>query len=666
MKSVLFVCPHSLANFFSGFFFPSTFGFRPSFGFRFSDFGFCLALVWLFLVPSASAQPSMTISNFSIVPAWYDAPHEQQMRSLLKGADARLLPGERYLVNKAQLRTFLEDGQGQMTVETPQCIYDRRQSLISSPEHLRVGAADGKFSIEGDGFLWRQSGRAGLTISNRVHTTIQPDLLEPQNAPARPSGAAPGRPGIEIFSDEFNYDSGSGLGIYRGHVRVAGTNLALSAGVLTVKVPAGEPGGGLAGASSAGNRVKLQSITAEQNVVVDYDSGLAQGRTHATGQKAIYLAETGLLELSGQPAWRSGQREGSADEIILDRTNKIFVARGKGWLRMPIQNAGHTAFLGAQEARPVHAAPSTNQFLDIHCDNYELRTNLAVFKKDVRAIEKVDDQPRGSISCGSLNVTFSGTNQLQRMVAEENVMISQQADRSFSGQKAVYSAANGLLELTGKPQWHVGEREGRGDRILVDAQREMMLVRSNAFMQMPAREFGESALGGTAVTNVPAMRAKADTNQTAQIYCAEYSVRPTNAVFYGGVYFTHPQMNLACERLEAQTPEAGAKISNIRADRAVTFDVVDERGQKYHGKGDRAVYTCNVTGNATNQLLHLTGLPATLDALSATGRQAFENNAFTLDLVTGKVLALGNYVLSGTAPAADTNMFRLPKSPLKK
>lgn len=54
----------------------------------------------------------------------------------------------------------------------PECIYDTFKSAANSPGHLQVWTGDGRFRVEGDGFLWRQS-ESFLTISNNVRTVIE-------------------------------------------------------------------------------------------------------------------------------------------------------------------------------------------------------------------------------------------------------------------------------------------------------------------------------------------------------------------------------------------------------------------------------------------------------------------------------------------------------------
>jgi hypothetical protein len=64
--------------------------------------------------------------------------------------------------------------------------------------------ADGKFSIEGEGFLYRQT-NSTLLVSNRVHTIVHPELLGPHSATTRTNTPPEAAPGIDIFSDQFEY-----------------------------------------------------------------------------------------------------------------------------------------------------------------------------------------------------------------------------------------------------------------------------------------------------------------------------------------------------------------------------------------------------------------------------------------------------------------------------
>ena len=175
-----------------------------------------------------------------------------------------------------------------------------------------------------------------------------------------------------------------------------------------------------------------------------------------------------MVQVNGQPTWRSEQREGGGEELLIDRTNKIFRANGSAWLRMPGQSVGASGFLPGNRSAATNS-PATNRVVEIRSDQYEFRTNFGIFQKDVRLTERSGEEPQGRMTCGQMIVTFAGTNELQRMLAENDVAIEQKEVR-FTAAKADYSATHGLLELTGKPACEAGPRQGTGDIILLRAQ----------------------------------------------------------------------------------------------------------------------------------------------------------------------------------------------------
>ena len=195
--------------------------------------------------------------------------------------------------------------------------------------------------------------------------------------------------------------------VYQGNVRATGTNLTATAGRLVILLP--PPEGGKP-SSAFGEQPRLQSLTAEEKVVVDYEE------VHATGDWACYSEDTGLVQLKGQPTWRMGQREGSGDELTFDRTNKVFRSTGHARLQTPASGMGGFTFLSTnlvaasrQSAadvvdtgqprsaetplHPMSPAP-TNEFVEVLCDSYVIQTNLAVFRKDVRVTDRRGGEKR--------------------------------------------------------------------------------------------------------------------------------------------------------------------------------------------------------------------------------------------------------------------------------
>jgi lipopolysaccharide export system protein LptA len=509
---------------------------------------------------------------------------------------------------------------------------------------MHAQSADDKFSIEGEGFLWNQT-NSSLFISNGVHTVVQSELLTApadRQAANKPESASP----LDIFSDKFEYTSTSGKAIYRNHAHVNGTNLDLVGSILTLDLPQAAPG----------KPAELKSILIETNVVLNYTnySGTNATALRATGQHAFYAATTGWLRVTGQPAWTAEGRAGRGDELLLDRTNKIFNANGHAWLELPGQSLG--AGLLTRSNTAPKAPADTNRVVDIFSDSYELRTNWGVFRDNVHVSEKLGELERGKMTCSWMTVSFAGTNELQQLVALTNVVIEQDTNR-FTAGKAVYTGTNSLLELTENPTWHSGPRSGKGNLIRVRTEPDEMYVKGNASVRLPAEELGEPLAPDSGAPNKP--RAKNATRQFADVFCEDYTLRQDSAVFRGGVYASHTNMNWVCESLTVESIPGGKVLT---AEQGVVFDLIDEHGQKIHGTGNKAIYTNSITGSVTNDLLTLFGTPAKHAVLTMTNGTTFDNPLIIFDRTSGKISGPGSeFRITGTNAVANTNLFLSPR-----
>ena len=234
-----------------------------------------------------------------------------------------MVRGGALLSNGVTLRTFTETNTLQIVVRAQECFYDSTNRSVNSAGPLQMQTADGKFSIEGVGFYWQQT-NSSLFISNKVHTLIQAELFQgPATNQNQAAGGADTGP-LTIWSDQFSYNGTNGLGIWREHVRVTGTNLALSSALLTAKVPM--------------EQRRVLSLLAETNVVIDYN-GL-----HGTGARLNYAPDTGLIRLLDHATWTAERREGSGDELIIDHSNQVFQVNGHAWLKLPGQSIGNLDF----------------------------------------------------------------------------------------------------------------------------------------------------------------------------------------------------------------------------------------------------------------------------------------------------------------------------------
>ena len=104
-----------------------------------------------------------------------------QLKSRLTGKKATPLGAERYLITQLRLELFEENGQRQLIIEAPECVYDYRARNASSAGPLKIVLGEGRLSVTGEGFLWQQA-QSSLMISNRVYTRLR-DLPKSKNTP---------------------------------------------------------------------------------------------------------------------------------------------------------------------------------------------------------------------------------------------------------------------------------------------------------------------------------------------------------------------------------------------------------------------------------------------------------------------------------------------------
>jgi hypothetical protein len=129
---------------------------------------------WLFAAaPNGRAQLNgFQHANGFTSTEYYEPPHQQQIKSIMSGAEALPQPGGLLIIKQLKLETFNLDGKLELTILAPECIYDTLNGVANSAGHLQVRTGDGKILTAGDGFLWRQSEQL-LTISNNVCTVIE-------------------------------------------------------------------------------------------------------------------------------------------------------------------------------------------------------------------------------------------------------------------------------------------------------------------------------------------------------------------------------------------------------------------------------------------------------------------------------------------------------------
>jgi hypothetical protein len=103
--------------------------------------------------------------------SYFEPPDDTKVRMRLSGTQASPLPGGLLAVKNLKVETFAKDGKPEALVQAPECVYAPLDGVASSAGKLELQTGDGKFHIEGEGFLWRQN-ESSLTISNRVRTLV--------------------------------------------------------------------------------------------------------------------------------------------------------------------------------------------------------------------------------------------------------------------------------------------------------------------------------------------------------------------------------------------------------------------------------------------------------------------------------------------------------------
>lgn len=578
-----------------------------------------LAVALVFTVQNGFAQRVLEATSLKFAE-YYDPPNQTQIKVLMEGASARPeAGGKRTVFTDARVQSFSVTGQPDLIVKTPECLHDQVLHTISSAGPLYLASGDNRFSIEGRGFLWLQTNSV-LFISNDVHTVIYPDsgIALTNKSQAAAVSLASNR--VEIFSRQFAYSADSGVGHYQEEVQVKGTNFNLSSGELTIVLPH--------------QQRQLQTIEADNNVIFDYEN------IHATAGHMVYGVSNAVATLTEHPAWSSEQREGRADRLVIDRTNKIFRADGKAWLRMPRQTGDD--FLTAGETQKPNAIRLTNEFIEVYSDYHEVRTNVAMFGDRVLVLDKANEMTNGTMKAATMELFFHGTNQLETMKADRDVEIVH-GDKQFAGQNAVYNATNGILELTGHPSWQAGLRTGSGD--VLRASRERLDAIGNATMHLPASELGPPGIKKAAGNKPEPKVAPRAAPLFADVSSERYSLSPEISLFEGGVRIAHPQMDWACETMTVNNKPGAEKHSTLLAQNAVDFTLRNEQNQSVHGMCQRAFYRYDVTPSLTNDIVELTGNP-----VLETTNGIIHNRIIILDHGRNKLLAPGRYAIHGTAP----------------
>jgi len=226
--------------------------------------------------------------------------------------------------------------------------------------------------------------------------------------------------------------------------------------------------------------------------------------------KAVYTSTNGLLELTDQPSWRSGTREGRGERMLIVVPDNEMSVYGSAYMKLPANEAGRT--IGTQPGS------GTNQFAELFSQEYVVRPQVALFEGKVRLAH-----PQINLACDHLAVhSGPGDEKEQQLIAEHSVVFDLlSADgQNVHGtcQKAVYNygvtavRTNDLLELTGNPILETTNGTVRNAVLILDRTQNKLIAPSVEQARLthpdfePSRYRIKGMLGASATNRFPLLK----------------------------------------------------------------------------------------------------------------------------------------------------------------
>ena len=161
-------------------------------------------------------------------------------------------------------------------------------------------------------------------------------------------------------------------------------------------------------------------------------------------------------------------------------------------------------------------------------------------------------------------------------------------------------------------------------------------------------------------TNAPAAKPQPRGPTRIESDSVDFDLTKREATYRGHVHVDDPEMKLNCEWLVADLPQTGGRINHIVAETNVVIDAMDDKGQKMHATGEKAVYVYSVQNGVTNETVTLTGHPELSNAQgTSTGDVIVWDRANNhLNITNPKIVFRQNLngAIAGTnSMAVDTN-----------
>lgn len=467
----------------------------------------------------------------------YPAPNYRQMRYVVTGAEGRPQPDKTILLTGLKLKTFRVNGDLEMTVDAPQCIFNQEARTAQSPGKLILQSGDGKLRVEGIGF-GSQLGQKLLIISNDVKATIVRT-----NANAVP---------LVITSRWLEFDAEKRRAIFHEDVRGDDPEFTFSCGTLIVS-----------GAPT--NESSFEFIEASESLVVTGKTGTRR----ASADRGIYRRLEETIELVGNATWDVDGKSGRANRVLGLRKDGSIQAEGNVAMKLPRSAMGAaTGLLNATNA------PGQNVgVVDVFADKFHWRSN---FITGTGAVRIVDATNGVTFSCDSLEARQpANVSEDETAVAIGNVKVEQKGANVLAD-RADYSKRAGAIVFTGNPRWKEERIEGSAERVTFKTATKEKEVEADKNV---AVRITASSKGGSSLAFFP----QSTTNQTSgaiNITAERLNVTERRALFLGNVKANEVPRTDSDRRLNSDMLEVGFNTQSNRLDAiTATGNVTFEQGK---------------------------------------------------------------------------------------
>jgi lipopolysaccharide export system protein LptA len=344
----------------------------------------------------------------------------------------------------------VEIKQGETLIRSGRAFYDLKENIIRISEHPSWVASQ----REGSADLLVLH-RAEDTLSATGHVYMKLPLTNLVLSSENPSLNSPGTNRfVEIRSERFDYQNARSnhvaSALYSGMVRALQGDATLSCEQLT---------------ADFGLSNRLSRLHAERQVE------MVSEKSRVFGREADYDLDHDKLVVQGEPRWEVDQMKGRSESLVFFPKSKEMLASR----HVEVVLSGHS--LGGFFALPgqTNLPAQTNSPLTVTAESLKRSTNISVFEKDVLVADA-----RGTISCVLLTVYSGPTNQTERIIADQHVIIKQPNMVAY-GDRAEYDQSTGLVHLTGNPELIGPGKHLRADEFIIDRNRNTFSVSPGKF-----------------------------------------------------------------------------------------------------------------------------------------------------------------------------------------